>query len=74
MVDGVSRHYKVIDVRDAREFEDHHIPGSIHVPLTDIKEWLGRLSDKERQHEYLFVCSRMQRSARAAYSAQEYGV
>jgi cysteine synthase/rhodanese-related sulfurtransferase len=74
MVNGVSQHYTVIDVRDVREFEDHHIPGSIHVPLIDVKEWLGELNEEERQRKYLFVCSRMQRSARAARSARDYGV
>lgn len=26
----------VVDVRREREWRDHHVPGSVHVPLTDL--------------------------------------
>lgn len=74
MRDEVSLHYVIVDVRDAREFEDHHIPGSIHVPLTDVTAWLDNLNGSDLQKKYLFVCSRMQRSARAAHMAVQRGV
>lgn len=71
---GVSTHYVVIDVREKREYEDHHIAGSRHVPLIDIEKWLNNMPKDDKRKDYLFVCSRMQRSARAAHMAAQYGV
>lgn len=73
-IEGSARHYEIVDVREKREFDDHHIPGSVHVPLYDISAWVEGLRDADKAKRYVFVCSRMQRSARAAYIAQQSNV
>lgn len=74
MSDGKSMHYTLVDVREKREYEDHHIPGSVHVPLVNIENWCNSIDEYDKAKKYLFVCSRMQRSARAAYMAAQHGL
>ena len=35
----------VVDVRREREWRDHHVPGSVHLPLTDLEARAEELPD-----------------------------
>ncbi|VAW74369.1 hypothetical protein MNBD_GAMMA15-1351 [hydrothermal vent metagenome] len=52
--------YKLIDVRYAEEFDDHHIPGAILIPLYELRNRMGELSTDER---YIVYCHAGGRSA-----------
>jgi len=65
----------VIDVRNDSEYEDHHIPESIHVPFHDIDSFLQKSKKKLVKNEaVIFVCRRGNTSRLAAYKAQQLGV
>ena len=53
----------VLDVRAADEFADGHIPGSIHIPYSELE---GRLSELPRDRRIATVCSGGKRSGLAA--------
>lgn len=74
MVDGQAQHYTLIDVRDEREFLDHHIAGSQRIDGDHIAKWARERTTIERQQKYLFICSRSGRSIRAAVAAQNAGL
>jgi hydroxyacylglutathione hydrolase len=48
------------DVREQREFESGHIPGSIHIPLGSLESHLDRLP---RENPILVYCGHGERSA-----------
>lgn len=52
--------YKLIDVRYAEEFDDHHIPGAILIPLYELRNRMDELSSDER---YIVYCHAGGRSA-----------
>jgi hydroxyacylglutathione hydrolase len=54
---------QVLDVREAAEFEERHIPGSVHVPYHDLRELPGEL---DAGRPVAVICSSGQRSAVAA--------
>lgn len=45
--------YKLLDVRYAEEFDDHHIPGAILMPLYELRNRMDELDPKER---YIVYC------------------
>lgn len=53
----------VLDVRDAGEFADGHIPGSTHIPYEELRERFGELP---RDREVAVVCSGGKRSGLGA--------
>jgi rhodanese-related sulfurtransferase len=57
------RGYRFVDVRYEEEWEDGHIPGATLLPLTDIREQMGKL---DRQGKYITYCLSGKRSAVAA--------
>ena len=61
---------QILDVRDRVEWDDGHIPGSIHIPYHDIHELPGEL-DAERP--IAAICASGQRSAVAASLLQRLG-
>lgn len=56
------RPHTLIDVREEKEYEDHHISGSINIPLSKLESEDVRLPDQE---PYIFVCRSGNRSAKA---------
>lgn len=66
--------FKIIDVREPREFVDHHIKGSKQVSYYNIEDWATQLKDTELTDSYVFVCSRIGRSLRAASIAKKLGI
>ncbi|WJW74978.1 cyclic nucleotide-binding domain-containing protein [Thiohalobacter sp. IOR34] len=52
--------YKLIDVRYAEEFDDHHIPGAILIPLYELRNRMDELDPNER---YIVYCHAGGRSA-----------
>lgn len=58
----------VLDVRNAEEWTQGHIPGAIHIPLDELPVRLGELN---RNREWIVVCRSGNRSAKAcAYLAE----
>ncbi len=52
--------YKLLDVRYAEEFDDHHIPGAILMPLYEVR---NRLEELDRRQRYIVYCHAGGRSA-----------
>lgn len=61
---------KVLDVRRAREWNDSHIAGAIHVPLAQLPE---RLDELDRDAAWVVVCASGYRSGIAASLLQRAG-
>ena len=53
----------VLDVRNAKEFEDGHIPWAKHIPL---KQLTNRLNEIPTDKPIILVCGNGERSAEAA--------
>lgn len=62
--------YVVLDVRQLQEFEQHHIPGSISMPVDQLEVRLGQLAECEYT---VFVSSTGRRSRYAALVAADKG-
>ena len=60
----------VLDVRDADEFADYRIPGSVNVPYGELAE---RISELPRDRVIAAVCSGGKRSGLAASILQREG-
>ncbi|GJL52491.1 MAG: sulfurtransferase [Nitrospirales bacterium] len=56
----------IVDVRTPGEFEEVHIPGSMNIPLTDLKSALPELVETAKNHELIIVC-RTQNRVKLAY-------
>lgn len=52
----------VVDVRTAQEYEEAHVPGVLHLPLSELPERVGRIPAAD---EVLVICRSGQRSAAA---------
>ena len=55
--------YELIDVRYAEEYDEMHIPGSILIPLYELR---NRLSELNKKKKYIVYCHSGNRSAIAA--------
>ena len=60
----------LIDVREADEFAEGHLPGAINLPLSDFLERYGEL-DKDKS--YHIICRSGARSAQACAFLEEEG-
>lgn len=60
----------LVDVREPNEFNDHHLPDSINVPLVNLPSWIKTRKDDD-QTRIIFVCRSGNRSARATYLAKQ---
>jgi glyoxylase-like metal-dependent hydrolase (beta-lactamase superfamily II)/rhodanese-related sulfurtransferase len=60
----------VLDVRTAREWEDKHLVGSIHVPLQALR---SRLDEVPRNSNFVVHCASGYRSAIAASILEQHG-
>ena len=61
----------VLDVRDSDEYEQAHIPGSVHIPFGEVPERLGELP---RDRPIAAICSGGKRSGLAASILQREGL
>jgi len=52
--------YKLIDVRYAEEFDDHHVPGAILIPLYELR---NRMDELDLDEQYIVYCHAGGRSA-----------
>ena len=60
----------VLDVRNAAEFEDAHIPGSLHIPFGQLRE---RIDEVPRERPVATICKAGKRSGLAASILQREG-
>lgn len=60
----------VLDVRDADEYAEAHIPGSVHIPYGELAERAGELP---RDRQVAAICSHGKRSGLAASLLQRQG-
>jgi rhodanese-related sulfurtransferase len=68
MLDGA---WKAVDVRYEEELEEGHIPGVIHLPLSDLRQRAEELLHKDGK--YITVCRSGKRSAVAAFLLKQRG-
>jgi len=68
MLDGA---WKAVDVRYEEEYVDGHIPGSIHLPLHEIRHRAAEILDKDGK--YITICLSGKRSAVAAFLLKQRG-
>ena len=45
--------YRLLDVRYAEEFDDHHLPGSTLIPLYELR---NRMHELDKDHKYIVYC------------------
>lgn len=62
----------LIDVRDADDYEDGHVPGSMNVPLNHIEDHI-EAAVPDRGTSLFIYCARGVRSMEAASILQEMG-
>jgi rhodanese-related sulfurtransferase len=60
----------VLDVREQIEWDQAHVPGSLHIPLMDLP---GRIGELPTEGQLLVVCAVGARSARAAGYLVQHG-
>jgi rhodanese-related sulfurtransferase len=53
----------VVDVREAHEYEEGHVPGALLIPLGELPDRLGELPDED---PLVLICAVGSRSHRAA--------
>jgi len=61
---------QVVDVRGAAEFEQGHVPGSIHIPFAELRQ---RLDELPRDRPIATICKAGKRSGLAASILQREG-
>jgi rhodanese-related sulfurtransferase len=60
-----------VDVRYDEEYEDSHIPGSIHLPITELRT--GHAAKLAKDGKYVTICLSGKRSAVAAFLLKQRG-
>lgn len=61
---------KLLDVRYKEEYDERHIPGSIHIPLCELRDRMGELDPQEK---YLILCAGGKRASVANLIMQQSG-
>jgi rhodanese-related sulfurtransferase len=61
----------LLDIRNAREWETRHIPGSVNIPLSHLRE---RMSEIPRDRRIAVHCAGGYRSSIAASILHQYGI
>jgi len=65
----------IIDVRNEGEYEDHHIPESVHVPFHNIDQFLKKQKKMLKKYQsVVFVCRHGNTSRLAAFKAEQIGI
>lgn len=71
----VKQGYTVVDTRNSDQFEDHHIPGSVNVPMYKLDAYLKEnIGAMKKDEKVFFVCVRGNNSKFAAQKAQMLGI
>lgn len=65
-----ARTLNLIDVREADEFAEGHLPGAINLPLSD---FLERYEELDKDKPYYIICRSGARSAQACAFLEEEG-
>lgn len=60
----------IVDVREANEWREGHIPGAVHIPLGQLSSQIGRF---DRSQELIMVCRSGNRSAAASGALTQAG-
>lgn len=63
----------LVDVREPNEFQDHHLPDSINIPLAHLPSWIKTRKDRDVT-KVVFICRSGNRSARATHLAKQMGI
>ncbi len=67
--------FQIIDTRSPGQFADHHIPGAVNVPFSELDDHLAEHSGElKKQKGVLFVCLRGNSSRLASSRAQILGI
>lgn len=66
----LSGRFQVVDVRSPNEYQSHHLPGSIHIPLQQLE---NRYKELDTTRETLVVCERGIRSQDACWFLSDMG-
>jgi hydroxyacylglutathione hydrolase len=61
---------QILDVREADEWEDKHIPGSVHIPWHDIDSFPSKL---KKTQPIAAICGSGKRAGVAASLLQRFG-
>ncbi len=65
----------IIDVRNESEYEDRHVPESVHVPFHDLDTFLQKnKKELSKNNAVIFVCRRGNTSRLAAHKAEQLGI
>ena len=64
----------IIDTRTESEFEEHHMPGALHVPFHDIDSKIKKDKKLRKKKIVLFVCKFGSTSRLAAWKAERIGI
>lgn len=67
-----SRQVVLLDVRTDKEYQQHHIKGSIHIPLQSLLRRVGEL-EKYKHQEIICCCQTGSRSITAALKLKRLG-
>lgn len=62
--------FQVVDVRTSREYESHHIPDSMLIPIQELEK---RYAELDPSRETLVVCERGVRSQKACFLLRQIG-
>nr|WP_233410598.1 rhodanese-like domain-containing protein [Rugamonas sp. CCM 8940] len=62
----------IVDVRDAKDFADGHLPDAKNIPLAELATRIGEL-DKFKSKSVIVVCQSGARAAKAAKQLQQAG-
>ncbi len=66
----LSGRFQVLDVRSPHEYQSHHIPDSIHIPLQQLE---NRFKELDPTRDTLVVCERGIRSQDACWFLSDMG-
>ncbi|MGN9863450.1 sulfurtransferase TusA family protein [Bacillus swezeyi] len=60
----------ILDVREAEEYEEAHIPGAVHIPLGEVEQ---RSHELNKDDEIYIICHSGRRSEMAAQTMKKQG-
>ncbi|MFC1287657.1 sulfurtransferase TusA family protein [Bacillus paralicheniformis] len=62
--------FNILDVREAEEYEEAHIPGVVHIPLGEVEK---RSNELNKDEEIYIICHSGRRSEMAAHTMKKQG-
>ncbi len=70
VLEGIQDNGQCIDVRVLSEFDQGHLPGSINMPLNELRQ---HVSELDKDTHYICYCDTGRRSSAAAFLLAQYG-